>query len=902
MPNKNTHNNSMSKILYIVKKYFKRTSQFNDSVNNGIDTAYTPIRVAYWFNPEGCAFLWDPAVIGGEFSIIGLFALVFVIKDHLSRQRQKQLSKYSFVANQLRKGFKASFKHGAWYDKSFTTEEEFATWFKSLDEDLTEDLYKTLGIKQSENSDADDRLNLLLQKLIDAKYFSADQSYPNNKTLTIKKLLTWIPKDLQTQGEKVTEDYINDLFDNEIESKKNNKITIPDPAQYSNEDTENKSSRLLKLKRFLTNKRLGLFIPEDLEIDSKQHWSARGLHLSLIFLKFCKWFLWDIIFIKLIWELVNKYTMGYWVTRGTITVGKKPKELNGSLVDDTKFIFLFPIVGDVLWLGYQIFKGLKTLIDISYEEKANRSGYTLLPEKENVTLDTLNNAQKKQLNRHYFEEKMFNLLKLKNKLQHFEFIQQLKDKDDVDYFELEDFRNKKEKFLQKISARNNLDELKNTSNYLISNIQLEYVSAEQIKYTVLRDTRVEGKWNKLAAFLGGKRAKVFAASTAAGVGMFSAISFIFWILEQAITYGKDVNYLNQMLSPAIKGILIPLIPNWMATSFTVIGGPSPLALLGLGLSITLGIITAYRTYRKTITTHNAMAKKFEKKEVKDALTILSKKQNKLKKLQLELKEAQILEQKLLQEYNQDMRDSSQKLKERDWVTSIPDFVTFDALNYDRFNQTLSFKTSLKTYLKKGLNRALSILMGGISGTFVARMFFSIIKALAVGSLFALFATNPALAGVLTAIFIVSTLFFAAIRVWNYHLDRIKTEQTNFISLITQNSDEGNTLSTCLNRQIKLCKSLKEQSAEKMARIAIKMENSPHYVASSEQEKPKHTFVFGKNIFNSRNTIRSDNNRVENIDISSDTSSDTISEKSNNTNSSFIDEDSEQSLDTILRIK
>lgn len=728
--------------LKVTERYVKRTSQLiNDSNANGFDTYYTPQRVLYWFHPKTFEFLWsNPGIIANV--VLGtLFTGLFVLKDHYSRQRRKQLTHYSFVATQLTQRFDDELNHDPCHASAYGNFSSFQIEFNAFPENAKE-LFKIL--LQAETNEQ-------VLAIIEDNFFNEKREKP----LTIKELLKWIPVYLhKTKGEVATIDLALELFEEEPEQRQ---IDIDDTT-----DDQASDELLPWYKRWLRNSK-----------------SLLSLGIS---------------FVGFVWNHINKYTMGYWITRAIATVFNKPQKLDGSLTANTLAIFLLPLVGVVVSTIHVGLKGIRWVRDkISPRD---RSGYEQLESEEDAPkayLAKLSKENTQLLHIKYFEKQLANLLTLKNELQQHELSNRLR---------------KNLKYLN--ATQNTVYELskmcKDNARKAIENHGLkaeqERVTAETIREDVLHNSWKS--WKSIRSWLfGGVAAKTFAAGAGTAVSYFAMVSFIFWVAEEILGY-CGVSFGNALNFSLFTG-------TWI--DFVSLG-------IAIGVGVIAGVISAIQTYN----THQAMAQQLQQVPVKKALQELAERQNELNLLKAELIAAQGQELSAINAYNQKLlaqnRPANFLLKAENWKTKLPEFATFDALNYARFNETLSFKTSVKTYIKQGLNRALAALMGGITGTLVARLGLSTLKVLvAAGSIGALFA-NPAtlpVAVVLTVLFLASTAFFAGIRLWNYHLNRIKTDQQNFITLLTPPADSKEPpLKERLDLQIKLCQQLKEQSIDKIA--------------------------------------------------------------------------------------
>lgn len=723
--------------LIVAEKHAEWLSNLiNSSFANGYDTYITPIRVAYWLSPKTFEFLWtNPGIVGNGF-LGSLFSGLFIIKEHYSRQRSLQLTRYSFVASALTKHFDKEVNRDNWHGYTFRHFSDFKMWFNVCSPTIQQLMQQLLQVTSKAEV-----LDIMATV------------FEDKKTLSIKELLTWIPDYLhKTKGEIATYDTAYALFkENNVEATINNSDDATIPNQVND-----------------------VLLP----------WYRRWFNKA-------KWVVGTSL--KFIWDHINKYTMGYWISRAAATMLKGPEKHNGSLAANTLTMFLLPLVGVFISFIHVAIKVIRFLRDRFLV--GSKAGYTAVEATEEETkkayLRKISNDNNKLLHLRYFEKQLANLLILKNELQRQELTNQLK----LDMVNLNATNNSAYQIPDTAiaSALAKVNEALEPSE-----LSQKSITAETIKAKILRNN----------SWFSGKKSKIFAAGMGTGVSCFAMVAFIFWVAEELLQYlGHTSNIWN-----------FSLFNGGAFLSFSA----SSLSFIGLGVAVGIGVITGICTAYKTYKTHQEMALKLQQVPIKQALTELAARQNHLNRLRAELGIAQQQELRAIHYYNDLLQNQGRfsrlLLDPKAWQTKQPDFTQFDALHYARYNQTLSFTTSTKTYIKKALNRALVLVSGGNTGTLVPRLFFSMLKVLLVtGSISALFVANPPLAIVLTVLLVASTAFFAGIRLWNYHLDRIKTEQQNFLDLLTPPAgSKEQPLKERLDLQIRVCEKLKRQAASNIA--------------------------------------------------------------------------------------
>lgn len=814
----------------------------NKTIADAIDTAFTPVRVLYWFHPKAFEFLWTNWGKAGNTSLCILFIGIFITKAYYQEKRHLQITKTSFLKQKLVKRFKQELANESWLNYHFDSFEHFVDFYSetssykfsnllnaflqpALDLDVNEILASNDFVRLSDfahikNEKLRDFIKELFQykkplsERIEDKSYTAgalknalmlrmvEPLFQEKGKVTLKDLLEWLPEQAyQGKGYTLAAAKLgHQLFDAPPKTNKSN--------NNDGSDTEDEGSTEIDIA------------------DELLPWPLRYFRKTKRFISALKQNIWDnaLVHVKnFLWDRTNEYTMGYWITRAVATIFIKPNPLDGQLTANTTAIFFLPFIGVGLSIAYSVVKKVRELRDYLFSR--NSTDYQPIPDKETKEtpesyLDKLSLENKRLLNVLHFEQQLATLLQLKNELQFKMLQKQLKanarqllrtDKDDL----FNHSKQEKDRLATEIARK--------------AGVTAEF-TAEQLRDHILAKDR----------YFAGKKTKIVAAALLSGAGYFAAVSFVGWILLEFLLW-KGVNI-------AMRSLYL-----------TTIGG-TKLCLTGtlidfifLGLAVGAGIYKGIRVAIETYRTYHEMEQKLQQKEVQKKLATLAAKETELERLKAQLRMAQQIQQEAVNKHNSSISDPKARLNPHDYQMKLSDFVnvkTTDMYSYERFSKTLSFKYSVQTYLKRVGNGGLEILMGGISGSFIARMFLSV---LSIGILGTLCATNPVLGVPLLLGMIGLMVSFAAIRFWqNNHLARIKRSQQHYLDMLIPPPGSTETaLEHRVDNQIALCKQLLNHCQQNI--ISLRKTNDLITTAQTPQAKlrPPSVSAANQSIFNRR---------------------------------------------------
>lgn len=495
MPNKNESSNT--DLLRSLEKFTEWTARGVNTVADGIDTGFTPIRVFWQLFPEFLAsYLWTlPAVISNAFIVFG-FGLLFPVRDYYQRQRKQRIFDFNYVTSQLIKTFQESLKNDHWSEqKIFYGRLDLEIWYKACG--AHDFFYKLLQVKTDKEVLA--ILHHFFQKQTQAK-----------KPVTLKSLLAWLPVYIASSAPIAA-----------TNAEGYTALAATDDDEETSDSTEieyniGKKQRLKLIKKLYDKRKLSIAAPaKPGKNDVKE--TAQSV----------------------LWGTPNQYTMWYWIVKSILTVFNKPTD-KGALVPNTTPIFLLALIGPVSHLAYLFFNTVRKIRDWLSPSKN--------PQSDKIQYETLDDDQKKIVHQMWFAKYLSQLERLKAKLHYSQTVSALqknlkKQHSDTAFNDINKANISDNEFKELASSEK--EKQMTLLQTIQSNTEKFAAQYEQITAKTIKDK-----------FATNKPAAVIVRSTIWFSTIFAQVSFIIWVTSEILGYTGHIGTLiNAAKIPAALAFL-----------------------------------------------------------------------------------------------------------------------------------------------------------------------------------------------------------------------------------------------------------------------------------------------------------------------------------------------------------